>query len=275
MDVRPLPVFALGGIVLALAAQAAAEPAGLGPGREAYLAARFVEAQRAFESVSHDRSATRADLVEAYRHLAVLSLVRGDRAGAARAALRAVSLEPGVAPPEGAPPETPDLFDAARRQAPGPGLACALELPESPAAGAPVGVRVRVTGDAGALAAKVVVSCGTDHEAALERSGAGAAASVAVEGSAAGVERACHARVLTADGATLAEASGRIVAQAGAPLAGAPEPSPAAPSEEGAFPWVWVGVGTATVVAAGVVVAAILLTAPDEASLGSPEVVGP
>src|SRR5688572_21876520 len=110
----PLRLVAVVAALLVLAPEgvAGADPPGLANGRAHWLGARFEEAERAFSSVVEDGQASRADLVEAFRYLAVLRLVRGVRRDAEEAALKAVSLDRGLTPPDGAPPTAVGLFDA-------------------------------------------------------------------------------------------------------------------------------------------------------------------
>jgi hypothetical protein len=282
-------------IVLLARADAWAEVGALANGRAHYLGARFGEAERAFESVTEDAAASRADLVEAFRYLAVLRLVRGLRADAEEAALRGASLDRGLTPPEGAPPTAAALFDAARSHVPAGGLSCSLELPPRPVASSPVGARVHVVGDLGGLVATASLRCGgTEHRGTPERDPAGDAgaafAEISVDAGPAGRRTTCAARLLTSANIVLAEASGSFVAREAVVDAmgggdrvrlvadvDGPGSSGRADHDDdrrgGGFPWVWVGVG-AGVAALGAVVAALLLTSgSDEAYLGAPTVV--
>lgn len=274
---------------LVVPARAGAEVGALANGRAHYLGARFGEAERAFESVTEDASATRADLVEAYRYLAVLRLVRGFRADAEAAALRGVSLDRGLAPPEGAPPNAAELFDAARSRVPAGGLSCTLELPARPIASSPVAARVRVAGDVGELVAAAALTCaGSEHRGTPERGDAGdAVAEIAVDAGPAGRRSNCSARLLTSANIVLAEATGSFVARAAsaAELEGGAQVDLGAGGGSssfgrqdrdrdrgGGFPWVWVGVGAGVAVAGAVVAALILSSGSDEAYLGAPVV---
>ncbi|MBI2896279.1 MAG: hypothetical protein HYY06_22165 [Deltaproteobacteria bacterium] len=267
---------------------ASAQAPALANGRAHYLGARFEEAERTFESVLEDSSSSRADVVEALRYMAVLRLVRGARGEADRAALRAVSLDRGLTPPEGAPPDAAAVFDAARNRVPPGGLACSLELPPAPVAGAPVGARVTVIGDLGALVATASLSCGGREARGTPEPGDGgrATAQIAVDAGPAGRETRCTARLLTAANVVLAEATGSFVARG----AGSDDPdgdddvsagggrfiggsTNDRRRDEGGFPWVWVGVGAGAAVAVAVVSVILLSSGSDEAQLGPPEIV--
>jgi hypothetical protein len=279
MAVRPA-LFTLVAAGFVWAAPARAEAPAVRNGRAHYLGARFEEAERAFSSVVEDGQSSRPDLVEAFRYLAILRLVQGRMADAREAALRAVSLDRGLQPPEGAPPAARALFDAERRRVPEGGLSCALELPPRPVASAPVGARIVVQGDPGALVASASLDCGgREARATPERGSVGTAvATVAVDGGPAGRRTSCVARLLTASNVTLAQATGTFVARApvadpgGDPLAD-PRTTPRA-REGGGFPWVWIGVGAGVLVASAIVTAVALSSGEDDATLGPVEVLG-
>ncbi|AKF03035.1 hypothetical protein [Sandaracinus amylolyticus] len=101
-------------VVLVVASSAAAQ--GASAGRDAYLAADFPGAARAFEQVLARESVPRADALEAHRHLATLRFVLGDAAAAEGHARAAIALAPDALPVEGSPIEISTLFDAARAQ---------------------------------------------------------------------------------------------------------------------------------------------------------------
>lgn len=249
-------------------------------GRAHYLGARFEEAERAFSSVVEDGRASRPDLVEAFRYLAVLRLVQGRTDDARQAALRAVSLDRGLQPPEGAPPTARALFDAERRRVPEGGLSCRLELPPRPVASAPVGARIVILGDPAGLVASASLACGGREARATPERGPAetAVATVAVDGGPAGRRTECVARLLTASNVSLAQATGTFVARAviadpgGDPLA---DPRTTVREREGGgFPWVWVGVGAGVLAASAIVTAVVLSSGNDDATLGPIEVVG-
>jgi hypothetical protein len=56
----------------------------------------------------------RADALEAYRHLAAIALVRGDRPGAEAYARSAIALDPATSAPEGAPELLREILDTLR-----------------------------------------------------------------------------------------------------------------------------------------------------------------
>ena len=266
-------------VVGAPCGQARAEAPGLANGRAHYLGARFEEAERAFEGVVQDGSSSRADLVEAFRYLSVLRLVRGMRGDAEEAAVRAVSLDRGLTPPDGAPPAAAELFDAVRERVPAGGLSCSLDLPPRPIASTPVGARVRVVGDLGGLVATAALTCaGRELRGTPERSGEGVAvAQIAVDGGPAGRRTECVARVLTEANIVLARSSGNFVARdpdaggAGGRVSvvgGGAGDGEASGGGGGGFPWVWVGVGAGVAVAGAVVAAILLSSGSDEAYLG-------
>lgn len=272
--------------VLLTGTSARAEVGAVANGRAHYQGARLGEAERAFESVTEDAAATRAELAEAYRYLAVLRLVRGLRADAEDAALRAVSLDRELTPPEGAPPTAAGLFDAARSLVPAGGLSCRLELPARPSAAGPVRARVRVVGDLGGLVATAALRCGgTERSRTPEPDPAGDGTRIAdidVDAGPTGRRTTCVAHLSTSANVVLAQDSGSFVAPAGegdrvgfvAPAGGPGSSSRARDDEEGGgFPWGWVGVGAGVVVAGAVVAALLLGGGSDDAMLGPPVVV--
>lgn len=282
-------------LVLAPAGFARADPPGLANGRAHWVGARFDEAERAFASVVEDGQASRADLVEAFRYLAVLRLVRGVRRDAEEMALKAVSLDRGLTPPEGAPPSAGPLFDAARTRVPAGGLSCSLELPERPIASSPVGARVRVVGDLGGLVASAALTCGGREQRGTPERAAdgGAVAQIAVDGGLAGRRTVCVARLMTSANIVLAEASGSFTARAASgeevgghdpredlvgtgmgPAEGRRRRAEEDDDRGGGFPWVWVGVGAGVAVAGAVVAAIVLSSGSDEAYLRAPSIVG-
>lgn len=270
-------LFAVVLVVGALCTVARAEAPGLSNGRAHYLGARFEEAERAFEGVVQDGDSSRADLVEAFRYLSVLRLVRGMRGDAEEAAVRAVSLDRGLTPPDGAPPEAAELFDSVRERVPAGGLSCRLELPPRPIASSPVGAQVRVVGDIGGLVASAALTCGgRELRGTPERSGDGVAvAQIAVDGGPAGRRTECVARLLTEANIVLARSSGNFVARdpnaggsGGVGLLGGGAGAGPKGGGGGGFPWVWVGVGAGVAVAGAVVAAILLSSGSDEAYLG-------
>jgi len=238
-------------------ALALAEPESLEQARRLYLAARFDDAERAFLDLLADPSATRADVTQAYRHLAVIRLARGRRAAAEEAALRAASLDPTVQAPEGASGSVRALFEDVRARVPASGLAARLRAPIDPVAGAPAEVEIEVDGDPGQLASAAIISCGgAQVRIPLPRGPAGSArANAAVGMGAASGPGECTAQVTTASGAVVAEAAVAFTARPMAPVAEARHPATAMEPADGrphessaALRWLWVTVGATALV---------------------------
>lgn len=250
-------------------ASAAAAPVALSESLEhariLYLEAAFERARESFEAVLASSELDVASAVEAHRFLGALALVVNDTASARRHVEAALSLDPGVTAPEGAPPELAELLDAAR----GEGGAAALTIePASPElrAGQPASIAARLDPAPPALASRLRLGCSGDGVPEVEGEGSPPTVEVtlAPTDEAEGVR--CEASAETESGAALLRAAVELPIRPADPVVEEPG---------GRLWWPWVvGFGGAAVVAA-VVTAVVLTTAgPDDAYIDAPQVEG-
>jgi hypothetical protein len=230
-------------------------------GRDAYLAADFPGAASSFERVIASQRATRADALDAHRHLATLRFVLGDRDAAFAHAAAAITLDRDVEPAEGSPGEVATIFDAARRAM---GDRGSLELRMDSAA-----VVAELTPWPSAIDARLELRCGDEHtearppRARLTLGGGGSTRCVAAlrpsEGRAAWLE---IEHTFSGPGTT---ASAAVASTDDADRgAGGDDP----------LPWILLGVGAAVVAAAVIVAVVVLTSQPSQASFGPTMVPG-
>ncbi len=135
----------------------------LADARAAYFDVDLARARTLLGDLVADPSATRAELAECHAWLGAIEAMLGDDDVAARHVDTAVWLEPGVQPPEGAPPQVDALFERARAAHGETRVELGLELPPQLEVGHVTEVLARVTG-APELMSTVSLSCGVGEE---------------------------------------------------------------------------------------------------------------
>jgi hypothetical protein len=251
---------------LALAGDAGAQEAP--DGVALFEQARFEEAQAWFRLVLVAPDANDAAVTRAHLYLAAIALAAGEQAAAEAHAAAAVTLDPAVTAPPGAPPELDSMLRLAASTLPRGGLSIELDGPECRERREPVRVRAALTTASPALAASVTVRCeaGDGPPAEVRSNGPTAELEIAPDVDGPGQAMTCLATARTAGGVPLRAAELRI-------------PSCDDDHHPGRrrrmSPWGWVGVGGGAALVTVAIVLAVVLSRPDMADVGAPELVEP
>jgi hypothetical protein len=250
--------------LLAVACDAAAqeEPDGVA----LFEQARFEEAQAWFQRVLAAPNADDAALARAHLYLAALALATNDSAAAEAHAAAAAALFPAATAPPGAPPELDSMLRLAASTLPRGGLAIEIDGPECRERREQARVTAALTTAPPALTASLTLRCEAGDETAAEVQSRGATAELEVgpRDLAPGRELACRATAHTASGVTLRTAELQIP-----PCGGGQD------WRQRMTPWGWVGVGGGAALVTVAIVLAAVLSRPDTAELGAPELVAP
>lgn len=229
--------------------------------------ARFEEAQAWFQRVLVSPDADDAAMTRAHLYLAALALATNDSAAAESHVAAAAALDPTATAPPGAPPELDSMLRLAASTLPRGGLAIELDGPECRERRVPVRVTAALTTAPSALGATVTLRCEAGGEPAAEVRSPGVTAEleVAPGDDAAGQGLTCQAVARTSAGVEIRAAELTI------PPCGRSEPG----WLQRMTPWGWVGVGGGVALVTVAIVLAAVLSRPDMAELGAPELVEP
>jgi hypothetical protein len=130
--------------------------------RGLWFDADFEASRDAFTRVLESPALTAEDALDAHRYLAVLALVLDDEPGARGHADAAVALERDVAPPEGAPSSSVDLFRMARRRLGDAAATLTISSPAPLRHGVRGVVVARMANAPPGLVATLQITCGDD-----------------------------------------------------------------------------------------------------------------